>query len=521
MRKKTRLALVGIAVGVLAGSGLTLTLAGKASAATPTVTGVSPASGPTSGGQTVVISGSGFTGATEVDFGGSCPSGNAAPSFTVNNDGQITATSPAGSAGTVDVQVNVAGACSAVSAPADSYTFVAPNVQLSPSGPYNDQQSITVSGSGFPVAANLPTGLQIIECRAQPALPTDANGCDASTVNQGFVGTDGNGHFSTSYTVSRLQTASGSTINCTSTAACALWVGADYTNDFNGANTHAFSPTFNMVAAQPTITSANHATFHVGLHSTFQVTTTGDPIPAISDGGAVLPAGVTFHDNGNLTASLAGTPAAGTAGTYPFTITANNGVGNPATQAFTLTVTNAPAFTSANNAAFPATGPTTFTITTVGTPPANIAESGPLCGGITFTNNGNGTATLSGTATQSGTFPITLTASNGVPPSASQNFTMYCGFEITTTSLPSATRGQSYDAFVQTSGGVPPVKFKSAGKPPKGLKLNKKTGEISGIPAAKDKPGAYSFTLTAQDHRSKKQGGKETSAPVTLTINLS
>ena len=34
---------------------------------------------------------------------------------------------------------------------------------------------------------------------------------------------------------------------------------------------------------------------------------------------------MTFTDNGDGTATLAGTPAAGTGGTYPLTITAANG----------------------------------------------------------------------------------------------------------------------------------------------------------------------------------------------------
>ena len=52
---------------------------------------------------------------------------------------------------------------------------------------------------------------------------------------------------------------------------------------------------------------------------------------------------MTFVDNGNGTATLSGTPAAGTAGTYPLTITASNGVGSPANQSFTLTVNPAAA----------------------------------------------------------------------------------------------------------------------------------------------------------------------------------
>ena len=55
---------------------------------------------------------------------------------------------------------------------------------------------------------------------------------------------------------------------------------------------------------------------------------------------------MTFTDNGDGTATLAGTPAAGTGGTYALTFTADNGGPTPATQSFTLTVTDAcPAIT--------------------------------------------------------------------------------------------------------------------------------------------------------------------------------
>jgi len=67
------------------------------------------------------------------------------------------------------------------------------------------------------------------------------------------------------------------------------------------------------------------------------VSTAGTPTPSLTETGA-LPGGVTFKDNGNGTATLSGTPAAGTAATYPLTLTATNGVGTAATQNFTLTV---------------------------------------------------------------------------------------------------------------------------------------------------------------------------------------
>jgi hypothetical protein len=90
-------------------------------------------------------------------------------------------------------------------------------------------------------------------------------------------------------------------------------------------------------AAAPTITSANNTTFTVGTAGTFTVTTTGSPTPTLSVSGT-LPTGVTFTDNGNGTATIAGTPGAGTAGSYPITITASNGTAPDATQNFTLTV---------------------------------------------------------------------------------------------------------------------------------------------------------------------------------------
>ena len=99
---------------------------------------------------------------------------------------------------------------------------------------------------------------------------------------------------------------------------------------------YLIDPTVNQA---PAITSADSTTFTVGTAGSFTVTTTGSPTPTLSETGT-LPSGVTFADNGNGTATLAGTPAAGTAGTYPLTFTAANGSPTRppnATQSFTLT----------------------------------------------------------------------------------------------------------------------------------------------------------------------------------------
>ena len=85
--------------------------------AAPTVTGITPASGPLAGGNTLTIGGSGFTGATAVHFGNT-----AALNFTVVNDTTLTVSAPSGAAGLVDVTVTTIGGTSGKSS-ADQYTY--------------------------------------------------------------------------------------------------------------------------------------------------------------------------------------------------------------------------------------------------------------------------------------------------------------------------------------------------------------------------------------------------------------
>jgi hypothetical protein len=81
----------------------------------PRVNGISPPSGASAGGDNVTITGSGFTGATQVEFGG------VSAQMTVNSDTEITATSPPGS-GTADITVVTPNGTSATS-PADQFTY--------------------------------------------------------------------------------------------------------------------------------------------------------------------------------------------------------------------------------------------------------------------------------------------------------------------------------------------------------------------------------------------------------------
>jgi|GEM_PF-1200204 len=114
--------------------------------AAPVVTGVSPAEGPAAGGTSVTITGSGFTGAAAVSFGGTPARG-----VSVLSDGRIVAVTPGGAPGAVDVTVTTPGGTSATGG-ADRFTYVpAPTVTgVSPSsGPVAGGTSVTISGTGF------------------------------------------------------------------------------------------------------------------------------------------------------------------------------------------------------------------------------------------------------------------------------------------------------------------------------------------------------------------------------------
>ncbi len=200
-------------------------------------------------------------------------------------------------------------------------------------------------------------------------------------------------------------------------------------SDTEAANTPAPSNGEVTIDAPPAITSAGSTTSTAGIPSTFLVTTAAGAYPTatLSETGA-LPNGVMLTDNGNGTATLAGTPSLGTGGIYPITITAQNGVSPNATQNFALIVDQVPTITTANSTTFTVGTAGSFSVTTgAGTfPAAALSETGALPGGVTFTDNGNGTATLAGTpaAGTGGVYQITIAAQNGVIPNAAQTFTL-------------------------------------------------------------------------------------------------
>ena len=233
------------------------------------------------------------------------------------------------------------------------------------------------------------------------------------------------------------------------------------TNGVAPASTMSFRLT---VTSPPAITSADHATFAVGSAGSFTVITRpGLPAATTVTATGTLPAGVRVTDNGDGTATLAGTPVVGTGGQYPVTLTAGNGISPDAVQTFTLTVTEAPHLTSVDHAAVTVGTGADFTVTsTPGWPAATtLTETGGLPSGVSFTDHGDGTATLAGTpaAGTDGSYPLTLTATNGAG-SDTQSFTLQVAKAdqtITVTSTPptGAAPGDTYTPAATSDSGLP------------------------------------------------------------------
>lgn len=113
-----------------------------------TVTRLTPDAGPTGGGQTVTITGTGFTADTTVSFGP-----NAGTDVVVNDDGtSLTVVTPLGTAGGTTVTVATPGDTATL-----DYTYVAPTVtNVSPaSGPAAGGTTVVITGTGLGSATDV------------------------------------------------------------------------------------------------------------------------------------------------------------------------------------------------------------------------------------------------------------------------------------------------------------------------------------------------------------------------------
>ena len=270
----------------------------------PRVIALSLTVGPASGGSSVTITGTGFTGATAVSFGGAAAAG-----FAVGSDSSITAATPVTGAGTVKVTVTTAGGTNLPDAN-DQFTFVAAPVvdTVSPnSGPITGGTSVAIAGTGFTGATAVSFGgdLAAFTVNGDTSITAISPGIDGPDVQDVTVTTVGG--VSAISGADQFSYSSG----CTS---CSLW-----------------------------FTSPPFASASVGSPFSFQVTTAG-MTGRIKKSG-LLPKGVTLRSGGPGTAILSGTPVStrsrSAVGTWTLSLTATSGRGaaqTVATQTLVLTV---------------------------------------------------------------------------------------------------------------------------------------------------------------------------------------
>jgi large repetitive protein len=282
----------------------------------------------------------------------------------------------------------------------------------------------------------------------------------------------------------------------------------------------ATSGTLTLNIAAPTLlyAPANPAAATVGAaYSGSLASATGGTAPyAYSIASGSLPAGVTLANNG----SLAGTPTAG--GTFNFTVTATDssgGSGPFSTTSTPLTLTvNAPTISIAPptlpNAAVASVYSQTVTASGGTGSYSYAVTAGSLPPGLSLSSAG----VITGTATGSGTYNVTLTAtdsSTGTGPyTGSRAYSLTVNAPTLTLSPASgatlnATAGTALGSmgFTAANGTAPYSYAITAGALPPGVSLAP-SGSLSGTPTA---AGPFNFSVTATDSSSG------TGAPFSVT----
>ena len=332
----------------------------------PTVTGISPSSGSTTGGTSVTITGTNLTGATGVKFGSTNIS-----SFTIDSATQITATAPAGT-GTVDVTVTTAGGTSATSS-ADQFTYVsAPSITGQP-GNQTVTAGNTVSFS-VSVTGDAPLSYQWKK--------------DGSNIS---------GETSATLSIANAQASDAGSYTVV------------VTNGAGSATSNAATLTVNPAPVAPSITTQpTSQTVTVGQSVSLSVSVAGDTPLSYQwkkDGSNI--SGET-----SSTLSIASAQASD-AGSY--TVVVTNGVGSATSSAATLTVNPAPVAPSIT------TQPTSQTVTVGQSVSLSVSATGDTSLSYQWKKDGSNisgetSATLSiasAQASDAGSYTVVVTNGSG------------------------------------------------------------------------------------------------------------
>ena len=272
------------------------------------------------------------------------------------------------------------------------------------------------------------------------------------------------------------------------------------------------------VPSAPVITSAASAGADEGEAGfSFEVTTTGAPAASLTELGA-LPGGVTFVDHGSGAATISGAPAAGTAGTYPFVITATNGTAPDATQPFTLTigVPVRPTVTGVSPTMGPEQGGNEVVVTGTGFGSVSsvhfvLSDSTSYAGTIDSFLTSDTSIEVVVPSVPAGAGTVDVTVSNLTQTSAVVRGDRYTFGTFFDPSPPDGVRGIAYGFAFGTNAGTSATYSVGSGALPAGLSLGARTGELSGVPTT---VGTSTFSLTA----SVDDEPVAISPPISLTV---
>ena len=280
--------------------------------------------------------------------------------------------------------------------------------------------------------------------------------------------------------------------------------------------THSFAPASVISGGTSSLQVQLNANFPavpvtgIGFSDTFPPGMALAPGTSISQCGGTLTlssGGFTFA-NGSVTAPTSCTVQVNVTGTSTVDVTLTNttssfsynasGVGRtfPAVSAdLFVKGGTAPAITSAPPGAGLVGVPYTHAITVTGTAPVTVNVTG-LPPGLAFNP---ATLQITGTPKSPGSYPGTITASNGFLPDATRTYTLVVAPAVsikTSSPLPAGTAGAPYAVSFVASNGRPPYTWaRTAGALPPGLALSP-PGVLSGTPLA---AGDYTFDVRVTD----------------------
>ena len=154
----------------------------------------------------------------------------------------------------------------------------------------------------------------------------------------------------------------------------------------------------------PAFTTPATLGFSPGISASKTIAATGNPLPTVcltSASLASLPAGFTGGSCGPGSVQLNFNGSSTPNATFSVQAQASNGIGSPVLQTFNVNVSTQLAIVSPGSFAATVGQPVSFLVVATGNPAPKLSmTSGWLPDGLSLTDNGNGTGTISGTVTQ-------------------------------------------------------------------------------------------------------------------------